>query len=202
MVIYLKIVAVMMGLAFGLALAFQLYLEWDGVLARAAYAHGVSFTGLSHFGRATYAGINWFQDIENPFPCPLTIHLPEGDLAGTDLASAPSLLARGFTPDLPNAQTTALLTKLAGNVGEPYQPLPPHYVRWLGRVQISIGIDPDGPNAGLMSVYIGYMMVEPRPWPRVEGIVSVLGRPVAVPATNRELDLILGPPLEVRQGWP
>jgi PAS fold len=72
MVTYLKIASLMIGLVFGLTLLFQFFLQWQGVLARATYEQGVSFTGISHFGRATYAGLNWFQDRDNPRPCPIT----------------------------------------------------------------------------------------------------------------------------------
>src|ERR1700681_680672 len=82
MITYFKIAAAMIGLMLGVSLGFQLYLEYAGVRARAASAPGLAFIGISHFGRVTYAGVSWYQDFQNPGPCPLVIHLPDGDLRG------------------------------------------------------------------------------------------------------------------------
>src|ERR1700722_16002810 len=84
---YIKIALVMIALMVGLTAAFQLYLEISGVLVQAAYAPNLSFTGISHFGRATYAGFSWFQNLQKPGPCPLVIHLADRDLGAEDLGN-------------------------------------------------------------------------------------------------------------------
>jgi len=199
---FIKIALVMIALMVGLTAAFQLYLEISGVLVQAAYAPNLSFTGISHFGRATYAGFSWFQNPQKPGPCPLVIHLADRDLGVEDLGNVERLRARAFRPDLPDERTTAMLMKVAAQAKIPYQPLPPNYVRRDGHLLISVGIDPKGPHAGLRSVWVGYRMAEPRPWPRRSGIVSIGGKRLPLPVTDTELAEILGPPLWRQQGWP
>jgi hypothetical protein len=188
----------MIALAAGVAAAFQIYLEISGVFVQAAYAPDLGFSGISHFGRATYAGFSWFQDPERPKPCPLVLHLAGRDLGAEDLGNIEHLRALGFRLDLPDERTTAMLSKLAGR---PYRPFVSNYVRRDGRLLISVGIGPLGPHAGLRSVWVGYQLVEPQPWPRRSDIVSIGGKPLPLPVTDRELTGILGPPLG-RQSLP
>jgi hypothetical protein len=202
MMFYLKIAAALVGMVLGLTLSFQLYLEYSGVLARAVYAPNLGFSGISHFGNATYAGVNWYQDLHNPRPCPLTIHLPEGELGPADLASVERLRGHGFKPDPPDPATTAMLRNLAGDGKIPDQALPAQYVRWDGRVLISIMIDPDSSPPGPRAVWVGYRIAEPQPWVRRDGIMSVGGKSVPLPVSATELTSILGPPLAKEQGWP
>jgi hypothetical protein len=55
----------------------------DSVLA--TYAGAVELGGSVSRGRVTYWIVQWVGDPANPQPCPLVIHLPEGDLGGDAL---------------------------------------------------------------------------------------------------------------------
>jgi hypothetical protein len=53
--------------------------------AIAEYSSGLTLAGPVTAGRATYVIVQWLSDPADPAPCPLTVHLPAGDLGGEDL---------------------------------------------------------------------------------------------------------------------
>jgi hypothetical protein len=53
--------------------------------AIAEYSGGLTLAGPVTAGRATYVVVQWLSDPADPAPCPLTVHLPAGDLGGEDL---------------------------------------------------------------------------------------------------------------------
>src|SRR6187200_2587587 len=91
-----------LGLLLVGALLWTLARAYFVVGVSAEYPQGVSFTGHGQIGRMTYYGLAWIWDSREPRPCPLVIHLADGDMAAADLAAPEQLLARGwcrFTDD-------------------------------------------------------------------------------------------------------
>ena len=88
---------VVLGLLLAGALLWTLARAYFVVGVYAEYPQGVSFTGHGQIGRMTYYGLAWIRDDREPRPCPLVIHLADGDMAAADLAAPERLLARGWT---------------------------------------------------------------------------------------------------------
>lgn len=64
------------------------------------YPEGVSFGGSMKRGRAIYVVVQWVRDPAQPAPCPLTVHLPKGNLGGDSLCewSSPQAAAALGSP--------------------------------------------------------------------------------------------------------
>jgi hypothetical protein len=58
----------------------------------AHYPQGLHFYG----DRRAYNGLGWEADPNNPQPCPLVLHLPEGNVDARGLADPKHLLAHGW----------------------------------------------------------------------------------------------------------
>src|SRR4051794_10986832 len=74
-----------LGLVLAGALLWVLARAYFVVGVSAEYPQGMSFTGRGPSGRITYYGLAWIREDRDPRPCPLVIHLADGDLAAADL---------------------------------------------------------------------------------------------------------------------
>jgi hypothetical protein len=59
----------------------------------AKYAQGITFIGRH---KAKFEIVAWARARNNPQPCPLIVHLPQGDFAEKELADPKTLIARGW----------------------------------------------------------------------------------------------------------
>lgn len=186
----------MLGLIVGANLVFSLATEYYGVFAGAVYAEGVALSGISHFGRATYDAVSWSPNFEKPEPCPLVIHLPDGDLNGADLANLDVLRARGWRQLVRDEAMTPELEKALQALPKVADDNPPIiYQRYYGSLLLSVTF-----WAGMLrSVWVGR---GPRgPLERQEGALSLAGKRLSLPLADVDADRILGRPLDRRQSW-
>jgi hypothetical protein len=190
---YLWLAVATLALVFGLHLVFHLAAEYAGVCAGAEYEPGVGFSGVSHFGKATYNAVRWYPNPQDPEPCPLRIHLPDGDLGAAELASPDTLLARGWKELVQDEAMTPELAEALRSLPVVRDDNPPRVLqRWHGALLLSVTFG----EGGLRAVWVGRGPLE-----RQEGILSVAGKRLSLPITDAEADRILGEPLGRRQGW-
>src|SRR3954452_10028466 len=76
--------------------------RWSTQSRSPVYSNGVSFFGM---GSGPYSSVSWQLNLaQNSRPCPLVLHLPDGDLTQADLADAGKLRSRGWMETYSNRQ--------------------------------------------------------------------------------------------------
>lgn len=128
------------------------------------YPQGVAFTGCE----ASIESCFWNWDANNPGPCPLVIHLPEGDLGERELADAKALKGAGWEERDAGKGISELIRRAK----------PPYVACWYEGGRLSgVHIDTLDCNGGGPAVLTvnGQKLSLPAP---LESIIAILGQPL------------------------
>jgi hypothetical protein len=128
----------------------------------------VHFTG--HHG-TNFETVGWSRDANNPQPCPLVVHLPDGDYSDKELSDPKLLVARGWVADQP-VDGLRPLTYRRGNLV----------------VQVAH-------RGGVLELVNINALTCPEPQ---EGIVSIGGKLLTLPVSDDEMVRLLGQPIRRR----
>jgi len=139
-------------------------------ISRAVYPGGLTFLAK---GSGAYHSLQWQTDnVIKPDPCPLVLHLPDGDLAASDLADPKKLQDRGWQESFQDN----------GRVTVAY--------RWQ---QTENGAEKTLAQVTLVNGTLRTVLVR-----TTEGVAaSVNGKRVPLPIAAGQLDELLGKPLRV-----
>jgi hypothetical protein len=95
------------GLVAILVLGVAIAVVWtsSGSMVFASYPGTYEFTGIQRFRGADYFGLKWVPNPGEVGPCPVVIHLDDGDVGAAEWAEPKRLLRRGWVevPFLPVA---------------------------------------------------------------------------------------------------
>jgi hypothetical protein len=157
----------------------------------ATYPGPLEFTGHSRLFRSTYFAIKWVRDAASPGPCPLTVHLPTGDVGDKDFAQPGGLLRRGWQ-EIPYPPLPAEAARLLGP--DPSQGLPQVVKFGHGDLRVATQhIKGELTSVWIWLVEPGHETLACNPG-AASYALGIAGRRITLPLAESEMIRVLGKP--------
>lgn len=189
-------------LVLGIIIAIALIWVSSTSMVFASYSGTFEFTGIQRFWGTNYFGLKWVPDPGEVGPCPVIIHLDDGDVGAAEFAEPQRLLQRGWVevPFLPVAPEWAAVVGPNADRG-----LPKVVKYGRGELRVATG-HKDGVLIGVWVVIMapdeeriaqglppGHEFMATRVG-AARYPISVGGRRITLPMSKAEMIQALGPP--------